>query len=103
MHIFGEDGEIEVMVDGDLKVKTKGSTEWVKPELQRENPFKLEMDEMVAVIENDREHLSSGREGRAALEILMTVFESSRRRKTVELPLTEKGNPLEMMVKAGEI
>lgn len=103
LHLFGEDGEIEVMVDGDLRVKTKGSAEWVKPALHHENPFKLEMDELVAAIEKDREHLSSGREGRAALEILMAVFESSRRHKTVELPLEEKGNPLEMMVKAREI
>lgn len=103
LHLFGEDGEIEVMVDGDLRVKTKDSVEWMKPELHRENPFKLEMDEMVAAIEDNREHLSNGREGRAALEILMAVFESSRRRKRVDLPLEEKGNPLEMMVKAGEI
>jgi len=103
LHIFGEDGEIEAMVDGDLRVKTRGSAEWVKPALHRQNPFKLEMDELAAAIEENREHLSSGREGRAALEILMAVFESSRKRKTVELPLEEKGNPLEMMVKAGEI
>jgi predicted dehydrogenase len=103
LHIFGEDGEIEVMVDGDLRIKTKASAKWVKPTLQRENPFKLEMDEMVAAIEENREHLSSGREGRAALEILMAVFESSRQRKNVKLPLEEKENPLALMVKAGEI
>jgi len=103
LHIFGEEGEIEVMVDGDLRVKAKGSAEWVKPALQRENSFKLEMDELVAAIEEDREHLSNGKEGRAALEILMAVFESSRRHKTVVLPLAEKGNPLQMMVEAEEI
>ena len=103
LHIFGEEGEIEVMVDGDLRVKAKGSAEWVKPALQRENSFKLEMDELVAAIEEDREHLSNGKEGRAALEILMAVFESSRRHKTVVLPLAEKGNPLQMMVEGEEI
>ena len=103
LHLFGEDGEMEVMVDGGLRLKTKDSGEWVKPELQRVNAFRLEMDELVAAIEENREHLCSGREGRAALEILMAVFESSRRRKAVELPLEEKGNPLTLMVEAGEI
>ena len=91
------------MVNGDLRVKAKGAAEWVKPALQCENSFKLEMDELVAAIEEDREHLSNGKEGRAALEILMAVFESSRRHKTVVLPLAEKGNPLQMMVEAEEI
>ena len=61
------------------------------------------MDELVAAIEEDREHQSSGREDGAALEILMAILESSRRRKAVELPLEEKGHSLKLLEEAGEI
>lgn len=102
-NFIGEDGEIDVMVDGGLRVKQKGSAEWEQVALQRVDAFKAEMDELVVCLEENREHLSSGREGRAALEILMAIFESSRRRKRVELPLQEKESPLALMVETGEI
>ncbi len=103
LHLFGEDGEIEVMVDGGLRVKAKGSAEWTNPELKNAHPFRDEMDELVAAIEEDREHLNNGREGRAALEVLMAVLESSRSRKLVALPLEVKENPLQLMKEAGEL
>jgi len=100
---FGEDGEIEATVGGGLRVKTKGSSEWIQPPLQHTDHFTSEMYELVAAIEEDREHLSSGREGRAALEVLMAIFESSRRRKAIVLPLEEKEHPLELMIESGEM
>jgi len=103
LHFFGEGGEIEVMVDGGLKVKNKGDASWQKPELERAHPFRDEIDEIVAAIEEDREHLNSGREGRAALEVLMAVLESARSRKLVALPLQVKENPLQLMKEAGQI
>jgi len=67
------------------------------------DPVRMEMVEMIKAIEERREHLSSGLRGRAALEIIMAVFESSRRRALIELPLNEKENPLEAMIKEGLI
>ena len=103
LYFFGEDGEIEAQVGGGLRVKTKGSAEWIHPSLEQIDHFTAEMYELVAAIEEEREHLSSGREGRAAMEVLMAIFESSRRRKTIVLPLEEKEHPLELMIEAGEI
>lgn len=102
-NFIGEDGEIDVMVDGGLRVKLKGSSNWEQVNLQRADPFKLEMDELAACLEENREHLSSGKEGRTALEVLMAIFESSRRRRMIELPLKESESPLEIMVERGEI
>ena len=103
LHFFGEDGEIEVMVDGGLRVKAKGSSAWTQPELTGTHPFRDEINELVAAIEEDREHLNSGREGRAALEVLMAILESARSRKSVALPLEVKENPLQLMKEAGEL
>jgi len=87
LHFFGEEGEIEVMVDGGLRVKSKDSAEWTKPELESTHPFRDQIDELVAAIEEDREHLNNGKEGRAALEVVMAILESSRSRKLATLPL----------------
>ncbi len=103
LHLFGEDGEIEVRVDGGLRVKAKGSADWTTPELEGTHPFRDEVNELVSAIEEDREHLNNGREGRAALEVLMAILESSRSRKLVTLPLEVKENPLQLMKEAGEL
>jgi hypothetical protein len=54
------------------------------------------VEELVAAIENEREHRSSGRDGRWALEMIMGIFESHRREGArVELPLKYRGHPLQ--------
>jgi hypothetical protein len=57
------------------------------------------MVELINAIEGGREHISSGQVGRNGLEIIMAVFESSRSRRLVNLPLEIKENPLESMMK----
>ena len=56
---------------------------------------------MVAALDTDRPHRSSGEQGLATLELLMAVYESSRRRKRIYLPLEEPESPLTLMVEAG--
>ncbi|MBI3969696.1 MAG: Gfo/Idh/MocA family oxidoreductase [Chloroflexi bacterium] len=54
------------------------------------------VEELVAAIEQGREHRSSGRAGRWALEMIMGVYESHRRGGArVELPLAYRGHPLQ--------
>ena len=54
------------------------------------------VEELVAAIEEGREHRSSGADGRWALEMIMGVYESHRRGGArVELPLAFRGHPLE--------
>lgn len=50
--------------------------------------------EMVDCIEEDREHYSNGKEGRAALELIMAVYESQITGARVKLPLSNRLNPL---------
>ncbi len=101
-YILGTDGRIEVNVPGYvLRVRQKGEKDWHVPELSGENPFKLEIQALVECIEEDKEHILSGRQGRKALEVLMAVMESSRRRALIELPLEIEDYPLETMINEG--
>ena len=51
--------------------------------------------DFLAAIEEGREPTSSGRDGRAALELSMAVWESQRAGRPVSLPLPERTHPLE--------
>ena len=55
------------------------------------------VQEMIDCIEEDREHYSNGKEGRAALELIMAVYESQRTGARVKLPLDVRVNPLKQM------
>jgi hypothetical protein len=56
------------------------------------------VQDLIAAIEEDREHRSSGYQGYATLELLMTIYESSRKRCRVQLPLEEMESPLTLMI-----
>jgi len=101
-HVIGDEGQIEVNALESLLevVNAKGIQ---CPELLKADPFHAEMLELTKAIEEGRDHLSSGKRGRAALEIIMAIFQSSRKRALVELPLEIKGNPLEEMIDEGLI
>jgi len=58
------------------------------------------VQEMIDCIEEEREHYSSGKDGRAALELIMAVYESQRTGARVKLPLEVRENPLKQMVNA---
>ena len=100
-YIDGTDGRIEVNVPQHppIRARRKGDADWFVPGLHGDNPFKLEILALVESIEQGSEHILSGRQGRKALEVLMAVFESSRRRALIELPLSITDYPLERMIK----
>jgi predicted dehydrogenase len=54
------------------------------------------LEELVAAIESGREHRSSGRDGRWALEMILGIYASHRQAGArVELPLADRGHPLQ--------
>lgn len=81
----GTEGRIEVNVPNQplVRFKGKGASDWQVPELKGDNPFKLEIAAMLECIENGGEHILSGRQGRRDLEVLMAIFESSKRQAII--------------------
>jgi predicted dehydrogenase len=51
--------------------------------------------DLIESIEKDRQPLASMYDGRAALEMVLAVYESHRLKRPVELPLTNREHPLE--------
>ena len=60
--------------------------------------------EMIACLDEDRESVSSGYDGRIALEMCLAAYESERLGRTkIAFPLAQKESPLELMLKSGQL
>ena len=60
--------------------------------------------EMIACLDEDRESISSGYDGLAALEMCLAAYESERQgRVKISFPLTIKESPLELMLESGRL
>ena len=103
IYCYGTEGEIELAAPGGLPLRLRNAESggvWVTPELPSEsNPVR----DMIAAIEEDREHRSSGHQGYATHELLMAIYESSRKRRRIHLPLEEMESPLTLMIEDGWI
>lgn len=105
-HIDGTEGRIEVgkREQPRLRYRGKGDEDWQVPRLRKgSDPVEREIEALIKSVENGKEHPCSGRQGRHALEILMAVFESSRRRETILFPLEMTDHPLATMIEKGEM
>ena len=58
---------------------------------------------MIDALRSGRESELSARRALNATEIIFAIYESSRRRGRVDLPLTIADNPLAAMVDAGQL
>ncbi|MBT3271409.1 Gfo/Idh/MocA family oxidoreductase [Candidatus Poribacteria bacterium] len=95
--IVGEKGEIRVGTDARFRSEdTAGKWEPI-PEYAHPNIF----DELIAWIEDGPRHRCAAESGRDTLELLLAIYESSRARGRVELPLARRGNALEEMLAEG--
>ncbi len=103
IYCYGTEGELELAAPGGPSLRVRNTASdgaWVTPELPSEsNPVR----DMIAAIEEDREHRSSGHQGYATHELLMAIYESSRKRRRIHLPLEEMESPLTLMVEDGWI
>ena len=71
--------------------------------LEEVNPKHSEVEELIAWLEGGTPHRSRGENGRATMEVLMAIMESSRRHRTIYLPLETKESPLELMIESKQI
>jgi predicted dehydrogenase len=97
--LIGEKGEIRVGSDSRFRSEDTGG-KW-EPLPQYEQPHIFE--DLLRWIEGGPEHRCSGRKGRDTLEVLLAIYESSRVRGRVQLPLERRGNALEEMIADGTL
>ena len=67
------------------------------------NPKQAEVEELIAWIEGGPPHRSRGENGRATMEVLMAIMESSRLHRVIYLPLETEESPLELMIESEQI
>lgn len=108
--LVGTHGVIEIGVSGGplLRLRRKGHLEWETVDTGTEGlhgPGYIEraiVDTIDALLDH-REPVLSGRKALNATEIIFALFESSRRRARIDLPLTIADNPLLAMIEAGDL
>lgn len=103
-HIVGTDGVIDVNRPAAPSLKVLSGFRqrgWYAPELPDAQVFQAEMEELIDAVEGRVAHRAGGRQGRAALEIIMGIFESSYRRALLEFPVDVRDFPLERMIREG--
>jgi predicted dehydrogenase len=109
--LIGTKGVIEVSVNPDgptLRVQRKGSATWETIDVGSEtlhgpNYIQRALADTLDALQTGREPELSARKALNATEIIFACYESSRRRGSVDLPLTISDNPLQQMVESGEL
>jgi len=103
----GTEGQIEI--DGDAPtpgvpwvrlIKNGAVEELILPTLPSAHGEIVRL--MIDSIETGSRHLLDASSARATLEIIMAIFESSRKRSVIQLPIEIRENPLFEMIERGE-
>jgi predicted dehydrogenase len=105
-HLFGTEGMIDVNPPGGPPVRLLSSSGrgWETPEIQQPiDATYLKVIEFVKAVDEGREPACSGLLGRQILEVLIGIFESSRRRALIEFPVQARDFPLRTMIEEGLI
>jgi predicted dehydrogenase len=108
--LIGTEGVIEVGVpDGPtLRVRRAGSREWGIVDTGDETLhglgfYERAIADVIEALASGREPELSARRALNATEIIFAIYESSRRRGRVDLPLTISDHPLLAMVEVGDL
>ena len=102
-HLCGTAGIISVNAPEGrlLQVITKNGE--LDVSLEDINPKQAEIEALIAWMEGGPPHRSRGENGRATLEVLMAIMESSRLHRAIYLPLETEASPLELMIESEQI
>jgi predicted dehydrogenase len=98
---FGHRVEHNAPEGRQLQVITKNGE--LDVSLEEVNPKQAEIEELIAWLEDGTPHRSHGESGRATMEVLMAIMESSRLHRTIYLPLETEESPLELMIESEQI
>jgi len=104
LRLIGSEGFIEIEWDGKYRrAVVYGDPDWQAPPVEEGSPMPGVMANIVDCLESGAEpELSAARALRSA-EIIFAIYESSRRRARIDLPLEPKDSAFISMLEAGEI
>jgi len=79
------------------------SKDWEEHSPGGEDPHIAQARELVEWIEGKVEHRGEASNGRAAVEIIMGIYESARLHEVVQMPVKTRCSPLEVMIETGAL
>jgi len=105
--IEGAEGFVDVRSEAQPVRALTAKKGWVIPDVPNQvhgaEAFAESVKDLVRAVGKGTRPELDGRRGRATLEIILAIMESSRRRARVDLPLKVKDNPLQSMIEAGMV
>ncbi|MBM3240788.1 Gfo/Idh/MocA family oxidoreductase [Candidatus Poribacteria bacterium] len=99
---YGSEGTLDLDEQRVRLFSTK-SNGWEEYCPEGENPHIAQARELVEWIEGKVEHRGDAKNGRAAVEIIMGIYESARLHEVVQMPLKTRCSPLELMISTGAL
>ena len=100
--IYGSDGIIDLTEQRALLLNSK-RTEWEDRRAEGENPSVAQVRELLSWIEGRSGHRGEAINGRAAVEIIMAIYDSARLHEVVQMPVRTHASPLEAMIESGDL
>jgi UDP-N-acetyl-2-amino-2-deoxyglucuronate dehydrogenase len=101
--IQGSDGTIEYD-EKTIRLLNGSSAGWEERDVDGEDASIGQARELVQWLDGDIDmHRGEGHNGRAAIEMIMAIYESARRHEVVQLPLRTMGSPLDEMIDTGDL
>ena len=100
--VYGTDGIADV-TEGRVRLLNNKSTDWEERPSDGTNQHIAQAQELVEWLDGGPEHRGEAKHGRAAIEIIMAIYESARMHEVVQLPLRTHANPLDLMIENGDL
>ena len=100
---YGSEGTLELDEGKARLLSTSKSGDWEEYSPEGENPHIAQAQELVEWIEGKVEHRGEAKNGRAAVEIIMGIYESARLHEVVQMPVKTRCSPLELMIETGDL
>jgi UDP-N-acetyl-2-amino-2-deoxyglucuronate dehydrogenase len=104
-NVYGTEGMLEVNKNR-LRYMTKSGWHEFQPTDTEQRLYgHAHVDQAYGIVDwiegKTEEYMGSAKQGKAALEIMLAVYESARMHERVQLPLLTRANPLDVAVESG--
>ncbi|MBM4048197.1 MAG: Gfo/Idh/MocA family oxidoreductase [Planctomycetes bacterium] len=100
--IYGTDGILDAQ-DAKVRLLDSKAQGWQDVPVPKVDLAKAQIEEFLNWIEGKGGHRGEAKNARAAMEIMMAVYESVRTKGLVRMPLQTRANPLDVMIEDGTL
>lgn len=100
--VYGEDGIMDID-EGRVRLLSSKTGTWEERPSTGEDASVGQASELADWIEGKVEHRGESTNGRAAVEIIMAIYESARLHEAVQMPLRTRCSPIDVMIDNGDL